>query len=366
MKYPLRSTVPSWRLAQPDSDEVDQLESDQEDDLLPPPQPPPRPSPSKSSKHAKRAREQLEKDKNEKKRRKEEAKEEKRKRRKAEKKATAFAAKPNGTANDSSHPRTTKSPSVTPASGPSGTTQSQRPVPARTTQNAAAVGAHGDDDSDAPLPNLVVRSSASQRTHKPKSQSAPMSEDEVEFLATQPSNSQNASATPARSSSLPNLTDSGPNEQPTQRASSALPCVTSDSGYAENPILLVSSDAPSQPSLGTQLDDENAFSDVSSVAYSDSTMGEPGADFYTSSEGSLHGSDSEEGLGSWTKYDQENWQGSTAHLDDAYDDAFDIRAVIDHRKNPRRGFYEYRTVWAGYPQYSNSWEPNPTLTAKRR
>ncbi|PWZ02566.1 hypothetical protein BCV70DRAFT_196813 [Testicularia cyperi] len=102
---------------------------------------------------------------------------------------------------------------------------------------------------------------------------------------------------------------------------------------------------------------EGDVSDVSSVTYSDDSVEYvPGEYFYTSSEGSLHSSDSEEGLGSWDEVDRDKWQGTTEHLDDAYNGNFDIRAVLRHRRNPRRNFVEYRTVWSGYPIYSTTWE----------
>ncbi len=55
--------------------------------------------------------------------------------------------------------------------------------------------------------------------------------------------------------------------------------------------------------------------------------------------------------------DQAKWQGNTDHLDAAYEGNFEVRAVLRHRKNPRRGFMQYRVVWAGYPIYSTTWEP---------
>ncbi len=98
-------------------------------------------------------------------------------------------------------------------------------------------------------------------------------------------------------------------------------------------------------------------SDLSSdERYTDTEGYDPDEWFYTSSEGTLYGSDAEEGLGSWTEHDQEQWQGSTAHLDDAYHPNYHVKTVLRHRANPRRGHLEYRTVWLGYPPYVSTWE----------
>ncbi|KAN0063554.1 hypothetical protein ACQY0O_004002 [Thecaphora frezii] len=117
----------------------------------------------------------------------------------------------------------------------------------------------------------------------------------------------------------------------------------------------------SGPNDAIDADDEgfdDASSSIGSTVYStDSEPPESGKEFYTSSEGSLHGSDSEEGLGSWTVLDQRKWQGDTSHLDEAYDGHYYLRAVLRHRKHPRLGFVQYRTMWAGYPIYSTTWEP---------
>ncbi|SJX60501.1 uncharacterized protein SRS1_10127 [Sporisorium reilianum f. sp. reilianum] len=361
-RYPLRSfKAPTHRVEHSDS-EVDQLESDAGDDLEPPPPPPPRRSSSKSS------REDRKKSKDEKKRKRHKEKQEERKRRKAEKKAQAAAAKQNGTTPGPSRPRATKSPSVTPVSAPSATTQ---PSTAAQETQITNDGGEGSSDSDAPLPSLVIRSSLSQPSPQPlitTTQSEPMSEDEVELIASQPAASQTVAASLTRSSSVPTLTDTSQQEKPSQRAASALPHTSSEKGDAANPIQLDTSDPLFQPSSqAEQYDNDDAtLSDVSSVTYSDDSEeyveGEP---FYTSSEGSVSESDDERQLGSWTEYDKENWQGSTAHLDDAYGENFDIRAVLRHRKNPRRGFYEYRVVWAGYPVYSSSWEQEKHFNSRR-
>ncbi|TKY90684.1 hypothetical protein EX895_000682 [Sporisorium graminicola] len=359
VKYPLRSfKVPAWRADHSDS-EVDELESDADDDLELEPQLPPRPS-SKLARRAKREREDRDKNKKEKRRKREEKeKEEKRKRRRAEKKqAEALAARQNGSTASPSHSRTTKSPSVMPISVAPAT--AQRFADAHTSR-VAHEGNGSSSDSDAPLPSLIIRSSTtSQPNSQPaKAQTEPMSEDEVELIASQLAGSQNTAASLTRSSSVPALTDNSQHEELSQRAVSALPHASGNSGDAANPIQLDSSDAPFQPSSRAEPVDEGddgTISDISSVSYSDSEDYEQGEEFYTSSEGSVSDSDSERGFGPWTEYDKENWQGSTAHLDAAYNGNFDILAVLRHRQNPRRGFYEYRVVWAGYPIYSSSWE----------
>ncbi|CDU24073.1 uncharacterized protein SPSC_02702 [Sporisorium scitamineum] len=365
-KYPLRSfKVPAWRVDRHSDDEVDELESDAHDDLEPTPPPPPRQRSSKSSRRAASESEGREKSKEKKRRNKGEEKDAKRKRRKAEKKAEATAAKQNGSAAGPSRPRATKSASVTPVSVPH--TTIQRSTAAQETQ-ATIDGDEGASDSDAPLPPLVIRSSTSQPSPQPpRSQPEPVSEDEIEIIASQPSGSQNAVASLTRSSSESTLADTRQREHHSLCAASALPGVSSDSGDAENPIQLDSSDAPFEPSSHAELDgyDHATISDVSSVSYSDSEEYEEGAYFYTSSEGSVSSSDSERGLASWTEFDKEKWQGSTAHLDEAYGENFDVRAVLRHRKNPRRGFYEYRVVWAGYPIYSATWEQESHFNSQK-
>ncbi|KAJ1030227.1 hypothetical protein NDA16_001138 [Ustilago loliicola] len=218
----------------------------------------------------------------------------------------------------------------------------------------------GDDD-DAPLQSLVVPRSPAQATQASTEPPRPvdaMSEDEVEVIASQPSRPQDNAQSQddaARASSVPAMVEPEVNQAITQRSASARPQNTNGSGEAGDPIQFASSDAPLQPIDDNEYDD--TVSDVSSVSYSDSEEYEEGQYFYTSSEGSLHGSDSEEGLGAWTNKDREKWQGNTAHLDKAYDGNFDVKAVLRHRRNPHRGFIEYRTVWAGYPIYSTTWEP---------
>lgn len=226
-----------------------------------------------------------------------------------------------------------------------------------------------DDDEnnnkDATVPSLVARPSQGLSDSRQDRLAASLSEDEVNASVSPAPQSLKASLDAARTSSEPVHVAADPHERTSQRAASAQPERPNEQGNATNPIQFGSSDA----SLELMKDDgydSASVSDVSDVSYDeDSEEYEKGEYFYTSSEGSLHGSDSEEGLGSWTKDDKEKWQGSTAHLDEAYDGNFDVRAVLRHRKNPRRGFTEYRTVWAGYPIYSTTWEPESHFNSAR-
>ena len=360
-RYPLRS---SRRIAQrqlnPDN-ESDELESDAEDDLAPALPPPPKPSPPRRQRPG-TTREEMDQRRKERKRKKEQAKEEKRKRKRAEKKAAAEAAAKQTGGFRPSQPPATTSPSAPGALSSSVT--SQQPTiagPSRITDG----GTISDDDDDDNGPTLVVRRSTSREPSQgPRQSPAPMSEDEPEIVPSQPPRSHDPDTAQARSSSTPIVVEPDAPTQTSPRASSARPEGPEQSGGAANPIHLDSSDAPLPPDLAGDLDDVS-ISDVSSVSYDDSEEYEVGAEFYTSSEGSTHGSDSEDGLGAWTEYDKENWQGSTAQLDEAYDGNYDVRAVLRHRKNPRRGFIEYRTAWAGYPIYSSTWEPESHFNSKR-
>ena len=226
-----------------------------------------------------------------------------------------------------------------------------------------------ENGNNVPWPPLTVESSDAleQILHRD-----PMTEDEVEILVTRPSTSKPTASSPTRASSLPVVHDAEEADQSSQRASSVdLVQLPRSSGNAENPIQLGSSslsslDTPNAPEDPQGQHSDNAsVSDVSSIEYSDSSGYDSKTEFYTSSEGSLHGSDSEEGYGSWTERDQDKWQGSTRHLDAAYDGNYDVRAVLRHRRNPRRNFVEYRTVWAGYPIYSTTWEPESHFNSRK-
>ncbi|SPO21037.1 uncharacterized protein UTRI_00514 [Ustilago trichophora] len=360
-KYPIRSRRLIAQRLQEWENEVDELESDADDDIQLAVQPPPRPSPSRQNKRNAPDDAEAQQRRQERRKKRELAKDEKRERRRAEKRAAAAAVKQSGVSGPSP-PRDSASSSAAPAT--------QAALLSTSSQHHNGTGpprvsqaANFSESDEAPLPSLVVkRASTAGPRLEPRRSPAPMSEDEVEFIASQSSSAQNTNAAPARSSSVPVIIEPEDNQPPTQRASSAHLKEPNASGRAASPIELGSSDAPPEPDFDPELDD---ISDVSSVSYDDSEEYEVGAEFYTSSEGSVHASDSEDGLGSWTEYDKENWQGSTAHLDEAYDGNFDVRAVLRHRKNPRRGFIEYRTVWAGYPIYSSTWEPESHFNSKR-
>ncbi|SPO20127.1 uncharacterized protein UTRI_00514_B [Ustilago trichophora] len=362
-KYPIRSRRLIAQRQQEWENEVDELESDADDDIEVAVQPPPRPSPSRRNKRIAADDPEAQQRRQERRKKRELAKDEKRERRRAEKRAAAAAAaaKQNG-GSGLSQPRDSASSSAAPAAPATLPSTSSRhhngAVPHRVSH-----ATNFSESDDAPLPSLVVgRASTTEPRPESRRSPVPMSEDEVEFIASQPSRSQNTDTALARSSSVPVIIEPEDMQPTSQRASSAHPKEPNNSGRAASPIELDSSDAPLQPDFDAELDD---ISDVSSVSYDDSEEYEVGAEFYTSSEGSVHASDSEDGLGAWTEYDKENWQGSIAHLDEAYDGNFDVRAVLRHRKNPRRGFIEYRTVWAGYPIYSSTWEPESHFNSKR-
>ncbi|SNX81778.1 uncharacterized protein MEPE_00483 [Melanopsichium pennsylvanicum] len=350
--YPLRSRRRKVYIEPQFSSEVDELLSDADDDLesIPEPSPPPHRA-RRDSSDAKKAEQ---KRRQKRRRKREEEKEEKRKRKRVNKRAALKATRQN-LDNRPSQPRVTASPSA------SATSYND----ARRTHTADAH--HGSDGDEAPLTSLVTsRSVTRERFRERDRPTAPMSEDELESFASQPNVAQNDNGAQARSSSAPIPVEPEVQDQPTHRAASAHPKGSEGTGGGSaNPIEVDSSDEPLQPHFEGELDDDVSISDVSSVSYNDSEEYEVGAEFYTSSEGTVRGSDSEDGLGSWTEYDKENWQGSTAHLDDAYDGNFDVRAVLRHRRNPRRGFMEYRTVWAGYPIYSSTWEPESHFNSAR-
>ncbi len=155
---------------------------------------------------------------------------------------------------------------------------------------------------------------------------------------------------------MPILTESSQHETPSQRAASATPRGNNEPSSAAAPSQLEPSDAPNQSDLTAGAGDLGSSDLSSDERYTDTEGYDPDEWFYTSSEGTLYGSDAEEGLGSWTEHDQEQWQGSTAHLDDAYHPNYHVKTVLRHRANPRRGHLEYRTVWLGYPPYVSTWE----------
>ncbi|KAJ1031604.1 hypothetical protein NDA13_001995 [Ustilago tritici] len=339
-RYPLRSL--KRPISRPASDsEMDGLQSDADDDLRPTPRPPPRAPSSRSLAKKAERREIVRKRRKEKKRRL------KRQRRQAEVKAAAEeAAKQDSDGASSSHSVVQENSSA------------PRPTisdPSCHQNGTEPMHVSDSDDDDAPLGSIIVRSSPSQAEQpntEPTQPADVISEDEVEALAAQSLPTQ---VNAARSSSVPVAVEPEHDEAPSQRGASARPQDTNGSGEAGDPIQFASSDARLQLMDDAEYDD--TVSDVSSVSYSDSEEYQEGEYFYTSSEGSLHNSDSEEGLGAWTNWDRQKWQGNTAHLDKAYDGNFDVKVVLRHRRNPRRGFIEYRTVWAGYPIYSTTWEP---------
>ncbi|UZJ52006.1 hypothetical protein CBS101457_001326 [Exobasidium rhododendri] len=78
-----------------------------------------------------------------------------------------------------------------------------------------------------------------------------------------------------------------------------------------------------------------------------------GARSPTLSAGTLHGSDSEPGLGRWTTEDQEIWQDP----DDNISGVYGVDIVIRWRWHQRRHFPQYRAKWEDYKDTANSWEP---------
>lgn len=358
-RYPLYTVKrPLLRPTASDS-EVDELESDADDD--PNPAPPVRcrpPSPQKSSPASQDPA--ARKKRREQKRRKKEEHEE-RKRRKAEKRQAlaARAERQNGHRDGSSRSRATNSPQ-----GPSSSAVPSRSKGRANGVQASQASASIDvaSDSDEPLPSLVIRPSQTQPSLEPtrESRTQPhaqaMSEDEVELIASQSVAPPTADSQPARASSLPTAIDLDDQEQPSQRSASAVPHAAGASGEETNPVQLDGSDSLLQRGINDQQDGaDDDVSEVSSIWYSESDGHATDSELYTSSEGSLHDTDEERGLGSWTQKDRDTWQGSTHELDEAYGGTYDVRAVLRHRHNPRRGFAEYRTVFAGYPIHSSMW-----------
>ncbi|EPQ26278.1 uncharacterized protein PFL1_06213 [Pseudozyma flocculosa PF-1] len=151
--------------------------------------------------------------------------------------------------------------------------------------------------------------------------------------------------------------DSAPGKDPSAAPTTATNAST-DGGPAEG----ASTGAP-DPAAAQQSTEGNdpvfdEASDLSSASDSgDSEPAESGVSFYTSSEGSSHDTDEEAGLGNWNAYDKKNWQGDTTHLDEVYNGHYPLRGILRHRKHPRHGYVQYRTLWSGYPIYSTTWEP---------
>ncbi|GAC95421.1 hypothetical protein PHSY_002997 [Pseudozyma hubeiensis SY62] len=339
--------------------EIDELESDADDDPNPAPpvrRKPPSPKKSSSASQDPTAR----KKRREQKRRKKEEHEE-RKRRKAEKKQAlaARAERQNGHRDGSARSRATQSPQD-PSSSTVPSTSKSRANGVQASKAPATIDVASD--SDEPLPSLVVRPSQTQPSLEPtqesrtQAQAQAMSEDEVELIASQSVAPPTADSQPARASSLPTAIDLDDQEQPSQRSASAVPHAAGASGQETNPIQLDGSDSLLQHGSNDQRDGaDDDISEVSSIWYSESDGHATDSELYTSSEGSLHDTDEERGLGSWTQKDRDTWQGSTYELDEAYGGTYDVRAVLRHRHNPRRGFAEYRTVFAGYPIHSSMW-----------
>ncbi|SPO42747.1 uncharacterized protein PSANT_00430 [Moesziomyces antarcticus] len=332
-RYPLRSDRRKPKREHESDSEVDELESDNDDDPQSCSAPPTRKSPVRSTK-PKSAR-KLKKERHQAKKKK---KKQQREAREAREKNDAIAAE----------------------SAPG-------PVP------QPCDGDDVDEDDDEHLPGLVVPSKDARRKSPVERVTETRSEDEVELIASEPPGPETASVPPERSSA-PITVDDDTDKRPPDSAASAPPTIAdsrADSapapGDVSNPVAFETSSPPmaANNEAADDVPDDASVSDISSLTYSDSEECVEGEEFYTSSEGSQHGSDSEDGLGSWTKRDQDKWQGSTAHLDAAYDDVYEVRAVLRHRRNPRRGFMQYRTVWAGYPIYSTTWEPESHFNSRR-
>ncbi|CAD6921060.1 unnamed protein product [Tilletia laevis] len=70
-------------------------------------------------------------------------------------------------------------------------------------------------------------------------------------------------------------------------------------------------------------------------------------------------SDEGEGLGSWTEKDEDRWLTTLVQAqDETSEQTFVIDELLRWREHPRRkGFYQYRVAWQGYPIYACTWEP---------
>lgn len=86
---------------------------------------------------------------------------------------------------------------------------------------------------------------------------------------------------------------------------------------------------------------------------SDANDGQDAGSFQvTESEGSLHGSDDEPGLGKWTEEDQRKWQDPKDE-----DGEYIVDIIIRWRWHPQYHFAQYRVRWEGYSERDNTWEP---------
>ncbi|KAI3483589.1 hypothetical protein L1887_53505 [Cichorium endivia] len=294
-RYPLRSDRRKAKREYESDSEVDELESDKDDDPQPCAAPPTRKSPVRSAKP--KSVRKLKKERHQAKKKKKKLQREAREAREARQENRAVAA-------ESAH-------------GPA-------PRPGD--------GDDIDEDDDEHLPGLVVPSKDARRKSPVERVTEATSEDEVELIASEPPRPESVSVPPERSPA-PIAADEDTDKRPPDSAASAPPTLAvprADSapapGDEANPVAIDTSSPPmaADDEAVDDVPDDASVSDISSVTYSDSEEYVEGEDFYTSSEGSLHGSDSEEGLGSWTKRDQDKWQGSTAHLDAAYDDVYEL------------------------------------------
>lgn len=116
----------------------------------------------------------------------------------------------------------------------------------------------------------------------------------------------------------------------------------------------------SQAGLSTR-DNGRGGGVAAEVISSDSEGSDDSAVEVTMSEGTLHNSGDDEGLGKWTKTDQVEWQ-KPAVLQDKYK----VDIVIRWRWHPRRHFAQYRVKWSGYSDLYNLWEPYDSFQGDRR
>lgn len=76
---------------------------------------------------------------------------------------------------------------------------------------------------------------------------------------------------------------------------------------------------------------------------------------YESGWGSIHASDSEDGLGSWTSNDRRMVFADCNNLTEEAgkkqdgDIVFDVEGILSWRRHPRRGFPQFRAMWTGFP-----------------
>ncbi|PWN49999.1 hypothetical protein IE53DRAFT_387742 [Violaceomyces palustris] len=194
------------------------------------------------------------------------------------------------------------------------------------------------DSSDEDQPTLTTTRSRSSKPSKRKRSTKSPAESQPSAKAEVPSATRSPEPTRSATPSIPSAPPSHQLETSKNVAFDALP--EQQQHKADSP-------------QGSDSD-----SSVSEIIYStDSEPPGKGVEFYTSSEGSLHDSDSDPELGSWTERDQKQWQGSNWQLDEAYGGNFDVTGIMRHRLHPRRGHLQYRVLWGGYPIYSSTWEP---------